>query len=95
MELSDTQWQEAREDAAILEAKVAAIVEEFEQKHHPIQVNILTRYRNFKHLYAMAKGGAAQVVLMDTSHTGNIGPSVIHSARLMKPIVDIIYSDAE
>lgn len=66
-----------QEDADILEAKIATLVDEFEQKHKPIQVNVLTRWRKYDDKYKMTKGGAAQIILHDCSACEGNTPATI------------------
>lgn len=64
MELSE----EVIKDGRILEAKIATLIDEFEQKHKPHQVSIITRWRNCRDLYKISKGGSAQISIHDLSY---------------------------
>lgn len=90
------QWESAESNAKILEEKIATLVEEFEQKHKPIQVNVLTRWRDYKDKYKMAQGGAAQVVLHDCSVCADQGlPSIALIGTYTNPNEHIFYADVE
>lgn len=71
--LTPNQWESAKSDAEELEKKIAILVEEFEQKHKPYQVNVLTRWRCGADRYDMRRQGAAQIVVHKTfPDDGNI-----------------------
>lgn len=94
MEPTQKQWDDAEKDGAILEAKIAQLVEEFEQKHKPIQVSIVTRFRHFDSKYSLSKGGAAQIKLLKTlPEDGDAEIQIIRRSRLLKPIDEIEYTE--
>jgi len=96
MAVTEEQWDLAKRDGAILEEKIAALVGEFEEKHKPIQVNVLTRWRDYRDLYKMAKGGAAQVVYHDCTSCEDAGlPVTKHAGGVFGKVDTIYYSDAE
>lgn len=90
---TDEQLTLAKEDGAILEAKLESLISEFENKHHPIQVSVVTRWRSVDDKYNLDKGGAAQVVYHDRSCSKKDKPDVILSALLMTPIKEIVYAE--
>ncbi len=85
------EWQAAEMDSAILEQKISALVEEFENKHAPIQANVMTRHRPFGDLYDMKIGGAAQIKLHNTGSPDR-KPMTTHSAYLSDPRIIVTYT---
>lgn len=87
--------EEAKIDAKALEANIAALVEEYEQKHksNQTQVSVVTRWRdNINDKYSLSKGGAAQVILHDLSHMKKSDKiHWIETTRFIKPIDGINY----
>lgn len=84
--------QSALKDGEILEAKISALIDEFEQKHQPIQTNVLTRFRKYDDEYKVKKGGAAQIILHDASPYGEF-PVRLEDSLFIEPIKIIYYSD--
>ncbi len=64
---------EVQRDADILEAKLAALVDEFQQKHKPWQPNIISMSRDWKDKYQVAKGGSVQIILRDKTPYLDLG----------------------
>lgn len=89
--LTPNQWESAKSDAEILEQKIAALVDEFEQKHKPVQVNVVTRWRDIGDLYQIEKGGAAQIYIREVPQEG--GQIAILDSAMNSDLVEIIYSD--
>ena len=93
IKLTEEQWEAARKDAVILEEKISELVEEFEQKHKPIQANVLTRWRDWQDKYSMSKGGAAQIKLHKALGE-DIGKMItITSHSFVDPIDKIVYTE--
>lgn len=90
--LTQSQWDTANNDAIMLEQKIAELVEEFENKHIPIQVNVLTRKRPFGDLYNLKKGGAAQIKLHDCTGLGTSYPVTIISDYISEKQLKVIYT---
>jgi hypothetical protein len=60
---SEEEWASAKRDAAVLEKAISILVEDFEKKHRPLQLHILSRYRNLNDLYDVEKGGGTQILV--------------------------------
>lgn len=89
--LTDQDWADAHADAAIMEAKISELIEAFEQKHKPIQSNVVTRWRRYADKYIISKGGAAQVYLNQT-HNRDGEIDVIMEEAPMKQSPWIVHS---
>lgn len=91
-EPTQEQWDSARAEGKLLEKQIAELVEAFEQKHKPIQVNVLTRYRLYTDKYSLKNGGAAQIKLHDRSSAPEL-PNIIISQLDVKNGYIIDYAE--
>jgi hypothetical protein len=85
----------ALEEAQALEAQICKLIDEFEQKHSSIQVKILTRVRNYRDKYKMAKGGSAQILLHNSAPMLHLGSPVVRLTDVYtNPDENIFYTDS-
>lgn len=85
----------ALHDAQILEQRIAALIDEFHQKHRPFQVNVLTQNRPIEDLYDINKMGAAQVIIHNTYRSDGVWPILPASVYYAKPFREVRYTNNE